>query len=266
MLKALKYFPNMRGSERTLERVIQSVRAMGIPVHPKFSGILAYGNSIAGAYLLQRGIFLPHQLDMHRYDLRDIQRGLDELQPIEMIEREIRPKLQYTFSNVSTLESSFYMRNQLLRDVDWAGMAHSIEVRTPLVDSKVLTELAPYLARKRPPNGKALLARSPVIPLPDVIINRGKTGFGIPLSNWCTDELNVSVLVPNYDGGRLWSRVWLNKISDLFEGEKRSLAASDIPPSAEATPSGAALDKRTRPLVTNTTDDPIVKLAPSGPD
>ena len=40
------------------------------------------------------------------------------------------------------LESSLYMRNQLLRDTDWASMAHSLEVRVPLVDSKLLSQFA----------------------------------------------------------------------------------------------------------------------------
>jgi len=35
------------------------------------------------------------------------------------------------------------MRNQLVRDTDWAGMAHGAEIRTPLVDVTVLERLAP---------------------------------------------------------------------------------------------------------------------------
>ena len=30
------------------------------------------------------------------------------------------------------------MRNQLLRDTDWASMAHALEVRVPLVDAALL--------------------------------------------------------------------------------------------------------------------------------
>jgi asparagine synthase (glutamine-hydrolysing) len=44
------------------------------------------------------------------------------------------------------MESSLYMRNQLLRDTDWASMAHSLEVRVPLVDSKLLRSLVPITA------------------------------------------------------------------------------------------------------------------------
>ncbi len=32
------------------------------------------------------------------------------------------------------------MRNQLLRDTDWASMAHALEVRVPLVDSVAVAE------------------------------------------------------------------------------------------------------------------------------
>ena len=34
------------------------------------------------------------------------------------------------------------MRNQLLRDTDWASMAHGLEVRVPLVDSVLLSSAA----------------------------------------------------------------------------------------------------------------------------
>ena len=36
-------------------------------------------------------------------------------------------------------------RNQLLRDMDWAAMAHSLEVRVPLVDAHLLRKIAPVI-------------------------------------------------------------------------------------------------------------------------
>ena len=41
-------------------------------------------------------------------------------------------------SIISSLESTFYIVNQLLRDSDWASMDNSIELRTPLVDIDLL--------------------------------------------------------------------------------------------------------------------------------
>jgi len=45
-----------------------------------------------------------------------------------------------------------------LRDADWAGMAHSIEIRVPLVDFTLLATLAPAIALLKEGAGKAALA------------------------------------------------------------------------------------------------------------
>jgi asparagine synthase (glutamine-hydrolysing) len=63
-------------------------------------------------------------------------------------------------------------------------MAHSLEIRTPLVDSTLLRTLAPVVGRLRPGEGKQALAAAPSIPLPDSIANRGKTGFVVPTAAW----------------------------------------------------------------------------------
>ena len=46
------------------------------------------------------------------------------------------------------MESALYMRNQLLRDSDWAGMAHSLEIRVPMVDTELLRRLGPALQQR----------------------------------------------------------------------------------------------------------------------
>ena len=68
--------------------------------------------------------------------------GLRRLNPIRHIEALLKPQPRTGFGKVAVLESSLYMRNQLLRDTDWASMAHSLEVRVPLVDVKLLSHLA----------------------------------------------------------------------------------------------------------------------------
>ena len=81
-----------------------------------------------------------------------------------------------------------YMRNQLLRDSDWASMAHSVELRTPLVDAHLLQQVAPLLSSfERFPN-KSLLAEALDKPLPHSIIQRRKTGFGIPVNRWIQED------------------------------------------------------------------------------
>jgi len=78
-------------------------------------------------------------------------------------------------AKVSALEILWYMRNQLLRDSDWAGMAHSLEIRTPLVDGTLFRKVTRMKASKKDLSGT--LSK----PLPDAILNRAKTGFYFPV-------------------------------------------------------------------------------------
>jgi asparagine synthase (glutamine-hydrolysing) len=86
--------------------------------------------------------------------------------------------------SLAQIESTTYLRNQLLRDSDWASMEHSVELRTPLVDAHLLANLTPVLAQFHRFPGKTLLANAPDHPLPDSIVHRRKTGFGIPVVRW----------------------------------------------------------------------------------
>lgn len=87
---------------------------------------------------------------------------------------------------VGQIESMTYLRNQLLRDSDWASMDHGIELRTPLVDARLLSALTPVLGGLGVPGGKGLLAQTPKAGLPPQILQRTKTGFGIPIEKWLT--------------------------------------------------------------------------------
>ena len=103
---------------------------------------------------------------MRRWAIRISRRaGLQELQPVARITEALTPELKRDFSKVAVLESVFYLRNQLLRDADWAGLAHGLEIRTPLVDSVLVARVAPLFAGATPPNGKTLLANAPTKPV-----------------------------------------------------------------------------------------------------
>ena len=81
-----------------------------------------------------------------------------------------------------SLESRFYLRSQLLRDIDWASMAHSLEVRTPSVDAILLREIVSHAERFGWPT-KALMADCPQLALPAELVGRPKTGFALPMSH-----------------------------------------------------------------------------------
>lgn len=151
---------------------------------PKYAGLLEYGGTHGGAYLLRRGMFMPWELPT-LLDPDLVRSGWNELQPLIRLD-ETHAALATPRQKVSALEACWYMRNQLLRDADWASMAHSIEVRVPLVDVNLWRSLAPLIASE-PSLGKRSLADSPRPALPTAVLNRPKTGFFIPVRDWLMD-------------------------------------------------------------------------------
>lgn len=179
-LRPVALIPGFGRASRELLRVLTPKL---VRQKPKALGIFEYGRSWAGLYLLRRALFLPSEL--HRFlDPALVQAGLQRLKPLQMLASHLKPDPGTNTGRVCALESMHYMRNQLLRDADWAGMAHGVEIRTPFVDALVLQALAPAVARIVPGVGKAALANAPSLPLPEEILRRAKTGFGVPTSAW----------------------------------------------------------------------------------
>jgi asparagine synthase (glutamine-hydrolysing) len=147
---------------------------------PKYAGLLEYGGTYSGAYLLRRGLFMPWELPELLGD-RITRDGWNELHPLMRLEQTARGAISDRVK-VSALEMSWYMRNQLLRDADWAGMAHSLEIRVPLVDIELTRRIAPLLTGTFP--HKRDMARTPRVSLPTEILDRRKTGFGVPVREW----------------------------------------------------------------------------------
>jgi asparagine synthase (glutamine-hydrolysing) len=164
-----------------LTRIARSPLAPVVPMlsrHPKAKVVGTMGGAYPGAYILQRGLFLPHELPAILGEERT-REGLAQLDLLNLVQNAMTPDPGTPFARVATLEASLYMRNQLLRDTDWASMAHSVEVRTPFVDAALLRQLAPLLIETGRV-GKAVLAAG----LPPWLRNRAKTGFFVPMREW----------------------------------------------------------------------------------
>jgi len=82
------------------------------------------------------------------------------------------------------MESTQYMRNQLLRDSDWASMASSVELRVPLVDAWLHRQLAAAGFEPARRLGKAALVRRLAPELPEALWHRPKSGFYVPVLEW----------------------------------------------------------------------------------
>jgi asparagine synthase (glutamine-hydrolysing) len=179
-------------------------------VSPKAAGLLELGGSWEGAYLLRRSLFMPWELPA-LLGKEMAEQGLRRLQPLAWVRSAMQPCPQSPFARVASLEASLYMRNQLLRDADWAGMAHSLEIRVPLVDLKLLADLATVALRDLAWS-KQRLAAAPSGPLPAAIPGRVKTGFTTPIADWMRAGGHAVGMPAKVH----WSRGWGQQIMALL--------------------------------------------------
>lgn len=166
---------------------------------PKLAGFLAHGATLPGAYFLRRGLFLPTELPglIGEERTREGLAAYDPLQdagkylPYQGSARSGEEFDEESFRAVHLMESSQYMRNQLLRDSDWASMAHSLELRVPLVDDRLRHRIAGAGFEPARSQGKAALVRRAAPELPDALWSRPKSGFSIPVMEWLDDQVGI---------------------------------------------------------------------------
>lgn len=110
------------------------------------------------------------------------------------------------------LDFSHYLPDDILVKVDRASMAHSIEVRSPFLDYRIV-EWAARLPRSVMLNGRwgklplrALAARM----LPPNVQLGPKRGFGVPLDDWFRTEGGRAFVVERLLSDRARTRGWWN--------------------------------------------------------
>lgn len=176
---------------------------------PKLAGLFEYGGSFEGAYLLRRGLFLPSELE-NLLEPALVAEGLMRLDTMGQLRASCTPDPGSDVGRISAMECSTYTRHQLLRDADWAGMAHSLEIRTPLLDVQLLRDLAPALPQFRGLIGKRALAAAPSRSLPEAVIERGKSGFAVPTGHWMHSAARTHIGGVTTKG--LSSRAWAQAV------------------------------------------------------
>ncbi|MBI3669962.1 MAG: asparagine synthase (glutamine-hydrolyzing) [Acidobacteria bacterium] len=100
-----------------------------------------------------------------------------------------------SFAAVSCLEMRTYMVNTLLRDTDTVSMSHSLEVRVPLLDHRLVEYVAqlPETAKRRRGTPKALLVEALADLLPGEVVAQPKRTFTFPWERWLRGTLGQRV-------------------------------------------------------------------------
>jgi len=139
----------------------------------RWSRVLASERGLPGAYACVRSVFSPHGLTSHGVSLPFgpyLATGQVTRDPID---------------SVTSLESANYLPDQLLRDADQMSMAHSLELRVPLLDDEVVAAAFSLNAAERTQTlGMKSILRS-VIPT----AAGPKRTFTLPFDTWMRKEL-----------------------------------------------------------------------------
>jgi asparagine synthase (glutamine-hydrolysing) len=205
--------------------------AQRLPNGSSLEKLLEFGGSqrsLEAAYMARRGVFTGGgTAAILNRDFASS--GFAEFDPMIYLS-SCRAHSQSLENRVAGLELRTYMHNQLLRDADVMSMAHSLEVRAPLLDYRLVEFVASVPASVKF-NGrpKDLLIRALGDRLPAEIVARPKRGFHFPFEIWLKDDfresaeeiLSASALADIFDRQAVktlwqrflakrahWSRIW----------------------------------------------------------
>ena len=113
---------------------------------------------------------------------------------------------------IQYLDLKTYLVGDINTKVDRASMAHSLEVREPLMDHPLIEWLAtlPSSFKVRGQEGKYLLKKAMEPHLPNDVLYRPKMGFSVPLARWFRGPLRERVR-ESLLGSRLGDTGWFNR-------------------------------------------------------
>ena len=167
--------------------------------------ISKFSNSIFNLWVLKRTILTPIDI----IDNKILSNKIDtEFFYHNNFDTLTLSKIKNHKIQLAKIESTFYMRNQLLRDSDWASMYHGVELRTPLVDTTLLENLTNVMSSYSLYKNKQPLKSAFKTILPKDIDYKKKIGFQTPTKDWIKNYIKDETQIPNND--------WFNYMKVVF--------------------------------------------------
>ncbi len=143
---------------------------------------------------LQNFSLLPDQPRTALYSPA-FKRALGGYHAREVFARHLPNAPEDPLARVQYLDFKTYLPGDILVKVDRASMAHSLEVRVPMLDHQFVEWQAglPSSLKIRDMQGKYLLKRAMEPYLPHDILYRPKMGFAVPIGRWFKGPLRTRV-------------------------------------------------------------------------
>jgi len=148
--------------------------------------VAAYFHSVSVFSNNQRKRLFQHDFaaSLDGYEASEVLRGHAEYK-----------KIKDPLTEIQYLDLKTYLPGDILTKVDRASMAHSLEVRVPILDHHLVNWMfgLPKKQKLCGSSGKHILKSALQGRIPDDILYREKKGFSVPLADWFRGELKSFV-------------------------------------------------------------------------
>lgn len=133
-----------------------------------------------------------------RYELWSSFTSIHDVNHLLLENNNLKKQSNFHFTDPNNLNEvlkndiSWVLSNDMLTKVDLMSMQHSLEVRSPFLDYRIVefANSLPFHFKRNNRQGKLVLRKSFASFLPETLNNRSKKGFEIPLRKWMVNELN----------------------------------------------------------------------------
>ncbi len=142
-----------------------------------------------------------------------------------------RAPTDHPLSLVQYIDMKTYLVGDILTKVDRASMAHSLEVRVPILDHKLVEWISglPPEMKLHGREGKYLFKKALEPHLPHDILYRQKMGFSIPLADWfrgpLRERVRDSLLGETLGDSGIFNRAFLADMLEQHQSGRRDYSA-----------------------------------------
>lgn len=208
-----------------LPSLVSSVANMLPSTNPYKKLNFAQLDNQSGDYLMLRGVYTPQIVaELCGMKADDV---LHLLGKTNLLTQPRGDDANYA----STLETNYYMENQLLKDSDYMSMWHALEIRVPFLDLELIQlvhRIDPAVKFKQH-QPKFLITEAFKDLLPYEIVHRRKQGFVFPFQLWLSrNEKLLKNLLPDHPtynklwnkmstSNLHWSRFWALVVAQKFK-------------------------------------------------
>lgn len=163
---------------------------------------------------------------------RDFYHSLQGYQAVEVLRHYAdKSPTQDPLSLIQYLDIKTYLVGDILTKVDRASMAHSLEVRVPLLDHELVEWVSglPASMKLRQQEGKYILKKSLEPYLPHEVLYRNKMGFAVPLASWfrgpLRDRVRTALLGNTLADTGIFDMGFIRKMLDQHQSGRRDYSA-----------------------------------------